>query len=586
MRPLSSRSRTAFAALGALAVAATALPLLPVWLADPARPAALPALASSVVVVDLRDDARASDIRDLETRYDLDLEANSIHASDDNLLRATLRPEQDRESLLRALRNDKRVEVAEPEVVFTLPETESRFAAAGAQTPRLPSTTGFVPNDPRYPEQWNLRMIGAEAAWKRSRGRGAVVAVIDTGVAAKNSDRGKQAKDFGHTRFARGYDFVHNDDDPYDDHGHGTHVAGSIAESTDNKEGVAGLAFEATVMPIKVLSATGSGTSTDVADAIRFAADKGAHVINLSLGSLYPADVVHQAVKYALKKNVVIVCAAGNGFGEPVNYPAAFPECIAVSSVGPEGELAFYSSYGKQVALAAPGGDMTNGSQNGILQNTVFPEAQGGKGDNYYHFQGTSMAAPHVAAAAALIVAQGVHDPARVRDLLQRSATPKKPELKYGAGVLSADKATAKAARQDTNTFLKHGLFAIVCIGFLVFVPRHGAVGLALAIGSFGPDWFATYVGANSAWNLLGFSAIIPFLLFWEMEDRRGSRIVGALSLGVGLCLATNLMMGLLPFTQTVFGDRPLPWVAANLVAALAIALAAWRRGSSSSFSA
>jgi serine protease len=121
-------------------------------------------------------------------------------------------------------------------------------------------------------------MVGAEAAWERARGKDVIVAVIDTGVAAKDSPRGKRARDFGQTRFARGYDFVHDDEDPYDDQGHGTHVAGTVAESTNNHEGVAGLAFEATILPLKVLSSQGSGTTTDVADAIRYAADKGARV--------------------------------------------------------------------------------------------------------------------------------------------------------------------------------------------------------------------------------------------------------------------------------------------------------------------
>ena len=224
---------------------------------------------------------------------------------------------------------------------FRNPSLVNHFEGLDAQP------MGTRPNDPLYEKQWNFRMIDTEGAWERTRGKGAVVAVIDTGVT--------QARDFKQTKFTVGYDFVNKKVNADDDHGHGTHVAGTIAESTNNNEGVAGIAFEATIMPLKVLSAEGGGTSGDIADAIRFAADKGANIINMSLGSMYPSDVIHEACKYARKKGVTIVCAAGNSFREGVGYPAAFPECIAVSSVGPSGNLSKFSSWGKQVAIARTG---------------------------------------------------------------------------------------------------------------------------------------------------------------------------------------------------------------------------------------
>lgn len=445
--------------------------------------------------------------------------------------------------------------------------------------------SGFRPNDPRYGEQWNFRMIGAEEAWKKTRGKGVVVAVIDTGVAAESTKRGAQCRDFGATAFTKGYDFVHNDRDPFDDHGHGTHVAGTIAESTNNGEGVAGLAFEATIMPIKVLTAEGWGTSSDIADAIRFAADNGANVINMSLGSPQASDVIHRAVKYARKKGVVIVCAAGNGFGEPVGYPAAFPECIAISSVGPSGDIATYSSYGKEVALAAPGGDMMQSGSpaDGILQNTNFPESQGGKGDDYYAFQGTSMASPHAAAVAALVMSQGVTDPARVRDVLVKTATPKNDAKKYGAGILSAGEAT-KLAAAETGPKMRDLFF--YGLGFLILtvggrrrsLPTRAAMALALGAGFFGPDWFAARVGADSAWNLLTFSAVIPALLLLASGNGRGMKIAGSLALGVAVCLWANWHNNTIPFTTATFGGAAVPWTAANLAASFALAnIAAWR---------
>ena len=123
---------------------------------------------------------------------------------------------------------------------------------------------GTRPNDPRYDEQWNFKMVGAEDAWKKTRGKGAIVAVIDTGVSGQDMAKGKACRDFNTTSFVKGYDFVNKDDQPFDDHAHGTHVAGTIAESTNNNEGVAGLAYEATIMPLKVLSAGGSGDRKSV----------------------------------------------------------------------------------------------------------------------------------------------------------------------------------------------------------------------------------------------------------------------------------------------------------------------------------
>ena len=305
----------------------------------------------------------------------------------------------------------------------------------------------------------------------------------------------------------------------------------------------------------------------------------------MSLGSAYPSDVIHKAVKYARKKGVTIVCAAGNGFGEPVGYPAAYPECIAVSSVGPTGNIAFYSSYGKQVALAAPGGDMTNGAQDGIWQNTNYPESQGGNGDDYYPFQGTSMASPHVAAVAALIESQGVHDPARVREVLTQTATPNGDANKYGAGILSASAATSRAAAMN-NLKLRHLL--LWGLGFVILTvgggPRRSlklraAMAAALGLGFFAPDWWTGFVGADSAWNLVGFSALAPMLVFALLRKGAGVKIAGTFALGVGVCLWANWNNATLPFTSATFGPTAaLPWTFANMGAALAIgAASAWR---------
>lgn len=584
-------------------------------------------ISTTEIVVDARDDASPADLAQLGALANVTLQPNSIEARRNKLMRATLAPGADMEQTLRILRADPRVEAAEPDVRVASPEiglTEglesehsrelskfkssdatqethgigSRFFLNQGDRPNAKSSSpklrGWKPNDPRFNEQWNLHMVGAGRAWERTRGKGIVVAVIDTGVAAKSTDRGKRARDFNKTKFVAGYDFVHDDDDPYDDNGHGTHVSGTIAESTNNREGVAGLAPEAVIMPIKVLSAEGWGSAADVADAIRFAADNGAHIINLSLGSSYASEVEAKAVKYAQRKGVLIVCAAGNGFGSPVGYPAAFPSCVAVSSVGPSGELAFYSSYGPQVALAAPGGDLFASPDGGILQNTVLNEEWGGSGDDYYQFQGTSMASPHVAAAAALVMSQGVRDPSRVRDILLRSARRANgPRLQYGAGILSASRATTVVARQRWAVTLKDLLWSLFVLPLLWSRKRtgwaeramsevwwmRGLMALAFYIGAFGPDWMAGFVGADSWLNLLAFSALAPFLLFFELEEKRNTRIVSALALGVAVCLVGSLWGGALsPFTATAWGWTTLPWTLLNLCAVLIIAGVAWKR--------
>jgi serine protease len=617
----------------ALGLAAT--PMARVWLApEVSTPAPLPPMTDSGtgrLVVELRDDATPADVAAVDQESGLKLSfVSAFAATSDKLMEADLGPAgsgqgttlQDEPRLIDLLHHDPRVVVAEPEVRYTLPNTpfvdptvawdaakqeaeqEADARAAFTDVPTntwsveinspetaVPADTrdvsGTRPNDPRYSEQWNFQMIGAEGAWKRTTGKGVIVAVIDTGVAAGPTKKGPICRDFGGTRFAPGYDFINRDSDAYDDNGHGTHVAGTIAEATNNNEGVAGLAYDATIMPVKVLSGRGSGTSAGVADGIRWAADHGANVINMSLGSSSPSEAIHNACKYARRKGVVIVCAAGNGFGEPVGYPAAYPECIAVSSVGQSGDLAFYSSYGKEVALAAPGGDMQNGTEGGILQNTILPDKRAvGGTDDYYFFQGTSMASPHVAAAAALLEAQGVTDPARVRDLLTKTATAKDDPKKYGAGILNVDAATAKADDQASGSafsFVVAGMAGLLLLFGLRDERRSGAIRLtaagALLAGYLAPDALAAHVGADSAWNLLTFSALLPLALF-AVTRRKGGwvKAAGAAALGVGLAMVHDLFVGAAPFTAATFGDAPLPWIYLNLGAAAMIASNVTRR--------
>jgi serine protease len=297
----------------------------------------------------------------------------------------------------------------------------------------------FVPNDPLYSKQWNLRNINIESAWESSKGKGITVAVIDTGITAVD--------DLVNTKFVKGYDFVNDREQALDDSGHGTHVAGTIAQSTNNQFGVAGIAYEANLMPLKVLASWGGGTVADIAEAIKFAADNGADVINMSLGGGGESSIMKEAIDYAYKKGVVIIAAAGNSGSNAAAYPARYLHAIGVSAIGPSGAKAPYSNYGAGIDISAPGGAIAGEDRSGgILQNTIDPKT----GESVFSsFQGTSMAAPHVAGVAALIKASGVKKPDDVLSILQQSARKVDNDglNHFGAGNLDAAKAVQLASQ-------------------------------------------------------------------------------------------------------------------------------------------
>jgi subtilisin family serine protease len=258
-------------------------------------------------------------------------------------------------------------------------------------------------NDSFYSSQWNLHNMGIEDAWPMSLGEGVVVAVIDSGVSTAGLDTP--------INMVAGYDFIDDDDDATDEHGHGTHVAGTIAQSTNDGLGTAGIAPEAMIMPVRVLGADGSGSSQGVAAGITWAVDNGADVINLSLGARVGSQVEQEAVRYALDHGVVVIAATGNdGEAQSLNYPAAYNGVIAVGATGFDSVVAPYSNGGRGIDFAAPGGDMGedldgDGYPDGVLQETF----QGNGVWNWYFFQGTSMASPHVAGAYALLLSAGAN---------------------------------------------------------------------------------------------------------------------------------------------------------------------------------
>ncbi len=391
------------------------------------------------IVLDFRDDVPVAQIdRQLQTlrqQYNLTPRLNSQFSGIERLyIISGDRPLLDR---LKKSELSKWTEAIEPDYIYSLPEPGTTGQQAAAANPPVnPSLRG--PNDPLYSKQWNFQSINLEPAWNETKGRGATVAVIDTGVSP--------VPDLEQTDLVAGYDFVNDRELASDDNGHGTHVAGTIAQSTNNAYGVAGIAYEAKIMPLKVLSAGGGGTIADIAEAIRFAADNGADAINMSLGGGGESSVMQEAIEYAHNKNVVIIAAAGNANQNSASYPARYPHVIGVSATDSSGEKAPYSNFGAGVDIAAPGGNTATGEAGGILQNTIDPDS----GDGVFSaFQGTSMAAPHVAGVAALVKASGIEDPEEVAAVLQQSArqVTEDPFNHFGAGHLDAAAAVELAAK-------------------------------------------------------------------------------------------------------------------------------------------
>jgi serine protease len=414
------------------------------------------------IVVDFQDGVTKAEMDSFETGWNVDVEFNSILGKTTGVaLSQGAVAAQDQARVLTAIRQHPRVEAAEALLQYQ---------------------ASWVPDDPRFDEQWNLQMIGMPRAWELLEGKGTVVAVIDTGIAFEDHGAFKLVPDLSGARFVPGYDFVNDDEHPSDDNGHGTHVAGTIAQVTNNGRGVAGIAFKASLMPIKVLDASGFGNTADIAEAIRWAADHGADVINLSLGGGRKSSVLGLAVDYARRKGVVVVAAAGNGGGAcgescTVHYPAAYKGVIAVSAVGPAGDLTGYSSWGDQIDLAAPGGDLDQGPQGGILQNTIDPMDP--SQDRYAHLQGTSMASPHVAGVAALVRSAGLRDPDLVAATLFQTATDAGPEGKdpqYGHGILNAAAAATMALtwRSPRTLLWRVAGLLLLATGFIWLVGRTG----------------------------------------------------------------------------------------------------------------
>ncbi len=257
-----------------------------------------------------------------------------------------------------------------------------------------------VPNDPGYPLQWNFARLDMPALWDVQQGLPAVtVAVVDTGIR-------RYLQDFSTTAILQGYNTITESLDVDDDNGHGTHVSGTVAQSTNNGYGVAGMAWGVSLLPVKALDAAGEGFASDIAEAITYAVDQGSDVINLSIGGGSSLSI-EDAIGYAVANDVVVVASSGNDNISPVSYPARYPGVIGVGATGYEHDLiAPYSNYGDGLDVVAPGGNLDQTFEAsgygpvkaGIYQQVTADEIRG--------YQGTSMAAPHVSALAALLLSK------------------------------------------------------------------------------------------------------------------------------------------------------------------------------------
>ncbi|TEU11378.1 MAG: peptidase S8 [Anaerolineales bacterium] len=248
------------------------------------------------------------------------------------------------------------------------------------------------PNDLYFPSQWGLDMIGAPEAWDVTTGSSdIIIAIVDSGIDLDHPDLSG--------KIIVGYDYVNGDWVPDDDFGHGTHVAGIAAAQTNNGIGVAGVSWGARLMALKVLDAGGYGHYDNVASAVTYAADHGAKIINLSLGGGDYSQTLHNAVIYAHNAGCVVVAATGND-NDSVLYPAKYAEAFAVAATDSNDVQAWFSNYGSEVDVAAPGVGIYSTH---LPHAYLSPSCHDDDGDGYGLCTGTSMAAPHVAGLAALI---------------------------------------------------------------------------------------------------------------------------------------------------------------------------------------
>jgi serine protease len=335
-------------------------------------------------------------------------------------------------------------------------------------------TVQAIPNDTYYPTMWNLTKVKMPEAWDLTKGTNQItVGVVDTGIAQTHPDfQGRSfipGRDFAMCNVISTYDGSciiaktcpneqqgYCDNDPSDDHGHGTHVAGTIGAVTNNAKGISGINWNVALLPVKVLNSNSQGLISWVTKGITFAADSGAKVINLSLGgppSCSQDPATQDAINYARSRGAVVIVSAGNEATDASNTsPASCQGVITVAATGPNDEAASYTNYGSVVDLAAPGGNPignTCAAETCITSLWIY--------NQYAYDAGTSQAAPHVSGAAALLLSINPNlSPDQIENILKNpnyvdliSPAPSKP---IGAGRLNVFKALSSLTSPPTPT--------------------------------------------------------------------------------------------------------------------------------------
>lgn len=337
----------------------------------------------------------------------------------------------DVEKTIKDYEKDPSVEYAEPNYIASLAEQTDAFLAV-------------VPNDPSFSSQYHHTNIQSNLSWNFTTGNGIKIAVIDTGVqwdhpdlaaniwnnTAENCTNSVDDDSNGKTDDCRGWDFVNNDNNPTDDHGHGTHVAGIAAAVGNNSINVVGVCWNCIIIPIKAFDSSGSATYTDIVDSLHYAADNGAKIISMSFTGPN-ANTLQEAIKYAYSKNVTLVAAAGNSNTNTGNiYPAAYEEVIAVGSTDSSDTKSSFSNYGSWVDVSAPGSSILST----YITNTTATSS------------GTSMATPIVSGLVGLILSKNsTFSQEEIRTLIRSSTNSiTSPTVYIGTGRVNSFKAIMK----------------------------------------------------------------------------------------------------------------------------------------------
>jgi subtilisin family serine protease len=474
--------------------------------------------------------------------------------------------DQEKASTLQRLKADPEVEFAEPEHTFT---------------------TKQIPNDPflsssgtwgqPYQDLWGIYAVNAPAAWDTAQGDGVVVAVIDTGVDYNHPDLADNiwtnpneiAGNFfdddgnGFVDDFHGWNFINNTNDPLDDNGHGTHVAGTIAAEGNNGIGVIGVAWHSKIMPLKGFDSNGHGFDFTLAPAIMYAANNGADVINASWDSfnsnmqvLGDSQAIEEAIQYASSLGVVFVASAGNSSQDANNFfPANSAEAITVASSGPFGNFSFFSNFGSKIDVTAPGEDILSTQAANTFQG--FPVI-----DGYARMTGTSMAAAHVSGVVALILSQNPgYSPDIVRTILRSSATPNF-DNRFGAGSLNASGALALQNVQEAKiAAIVPGATPIDPITIQGTAQGQGFASYLLEYGQGTQPFFWTpffngftpvssgVLGTLDPSNLSGGIYTVRLTVF----NTNGNGFVDSQQFTLVLCAITNPVSGTPPGSATAF---------------------------------